>query len=90
MMIYRRIADSILSHKITHKSIKGLDKVASRHIIACRLSPVACRLSPVACRLSPVACRLSPKPYPKHNNTTFFSHNKRIEGVLPFRYAFLF
>ena len=54
-MIYRRIADSILSHKRIHKSIKGLDKVASRHIIACRLSPVACRLSPVACRLSPVA-----------------------------------
>ena len=47
-MIYRRIADSIFSHKGTHKSIKRLDKVASRHIIACRLSPVACRLSPVA------------------------------------------
>ena len=44
--MYRRIADSIFSHKGTHKSIKRLDKVASRHIIACRLSPVACRLSP--------------------------------------------
>ena len=86
----RRIADSIFSHKRTHKSIKRLDKVASRQIIACRLSPVACRLSPVACRLSPVACRLSPRLYPKHNNTTFFSHNKRTERVLPFRYAFLF
>ena len=72
----RRIADSILSHKRTHKSIKGLDKVAPRHIIACRLSPVA--------------CRLSPRLYPKHNNTTFFSHNNRTEMVLPFRYAFLF
>ena len=37
MMIYRRIADSILSHKRTYKSIKALDKVALRHIIA--LSP---------------------------------------------------
>ena len=79
-MMNRRIADSILSHKRTHKSIKRLDKVASRHIIACRLSPVACRLSPVACR----------RPYPKHNNTTFFSHGKRTEKVLSFRYAFLF
>ena len=58
-MMYRRIADSILSHKETHKNIKRLDKVASRHIIACR-----------------------PYPYPKHNNTTFFSHGKRIERVL--------
>ncbi|MGP1521569.1 MAG: hypothetical protein ACTTIZ_08740 [Treponema sp.] len=33
----RRIAESIFSHKRTHKSIKALDKVASRHIIACRL-----------------------------------------------------
>jgi len=50
-MIDKEIVDSIFSHKRTHKSIKGLDKVATRHIIACRLSPVACRLSPVACRL---------------------------------------
>ena len=66
--MYRRIADSILSHKRTHKNNKRLDKVASRHIIACRLSPVA--------------CRLSPRPYPKHNITTFFSYNKRTEKVL--------
>ena len=39
-MMYRKIADSILSHKRTHKSIKGLDKVVARHIIALSL----CRL----------------------------------------------
>jgi len=72
-MIYRRIADSIFSHKGTHKSIKGLDKVALRHIIACRLSPVACRLSPVACRLS--LCHLD------HTQNTTTQLSSRMASV---------
>ena len=65
-MIEKKIAESILSYRNTHKRVIALDEVVVCHVIT-----------------------RPPRPYPKHNNTGFFSHSKRTERVLSFRYAFI-
>ena len=61
-MMYRKIVESIFSHKRTHKSIKRLDKVGTPPIIACRLSPVACRLDHTQNTTTQLSSRMASVP----------------------------